>query len=71
MFMSTKLYFNYDTEIYNLASGLGLGPRMVLRPFNPSLIRKTYGPKAAWLILASGKEPVVERLEEASQLGLQ
>jgi len=56
-----------QTEIYNLASGSGLGAKDGFAAIYLSLIGKTHGPKAAWLILDSGKEFVVERLKEASK----
>ena len=58
----------FQQEIYNWGKELGLNSNETFQAIYLSLLGKTYGPKAAWLILSLDKEFVKKRFKESEKI---
>jgi len=56
-----------QSRLYELAKKLKISSQKAFQAIYLSLIGKTHGPKAAWLILSQKKKFIIERLKEATR----
>ena len=59
-----KMPDELQLQLYALAKELDLNPKQAFAAIYLSLLGKTHGPKAAWLMLQYPKEKVMQRLQE-------
>ena len=60
----TKTPDELQLQLYGLARELNLNPKQAFAAIYLSLLGKTHGPKAAWLMLQYPKEKIIQRLQE-------